>query len=147
MSAISIVRTGAILPATLFLAVTVTVAQEGQIKHTQAPETPATSGQAMYGAYCAVCHGTDGKGGGPAASALKGEIPDLTTLAQRHGGKYPSEYVESVLRFGAENFPAHGNKEMPIWGPVFKSMPRGSESTEALRISNLTQYLGTLQVK
>ena len=74
-------------------------------------------------------------------------MPDLTTLAKRHGGNYPSSYVDSVLRFGAENFPAHGSKDMPIWGPVFESMPGSSSGSVTLRVSNLTKYLGTLQAK
>ncbi|MBZ5572099.1 MAG: cytochrome c [Acidobacteriia bacterium] len=45
------------------------------------------SGQQMYSAYCAVCHGNDGKGGGPAAEALKVPPPDLTVLARKNGGK------------------------------------------------------------
>ena len=136
--------------ATLSLAVTVAVAREGQteVKYARRPETPIESGEAMYLVYCAVCHGTDAKGGGPATPALKDRVPDLTTLSQTHGGKYPAHYVESVLRFGTEkDFPAHGNKDMPIWGATFASMPRNDKSTVTRKITNLTQYLGTLQTK
>ena len=103
----------------------------------------------MYKAYCAVCHGTDGKGNGPAVPALKASVPDLTTLAQRHGGKYPANYVESVLRFGTDTHAAHGSQDMPIWGPVFDAMnPNQSMSNKTtMRIDNLASYIGTLQVK
>ena len=102
----------------------------------------------MYRTYCAVCHALDGKGGGPATPALRDQVPDLTTLSQRHGGKYPAQYVESVLGFGAaKGFPAHGNKDMPIWGRVFASEPQTAENTVTRRITNLTQYLGTIQTK
>jgi mono/diheme cytochrome c family protein len=107
----------------------------------------------MFNAYCAVCHGKDGKGNGPAATAFKTPPPDLSTLAQSHGGKYPATYVQSVLMFGAEGFPVHGTKEMPVWGPAFASLngassnPTGVPPEETLRIHNLTQYIETLQGK
>ena len=47
------------------------------IQHATVKPTSPASGQEMYKAYCAVCHGTDGKGGGPAASALKVPPPTL----------------------------------------------------------------------
>jgi mono/diheme cytochrome c family protein len=102
----------------------------------------------MFNAYCATCHGKDAKGNGPAAPALKGSPPDLTTLAHRNGGKYPATQVETVLRFGAEAYGVHGSQEMPVWGPIFGSMYESSRSPEVqLRITKLTHYLGTLQVK
>ena len=55
--------------------------------------TPAESGKDMFGAYCASCHGLNGKGAGPAASALKVAPADLTALARHNGGKYPAMQV------------------------------------------------------
>jgi hypothetical protein len=72
----------------------------------------------------------------------------LTTLAQRNGGKYPAMQVESIIRFGAGAHAAHGTQTMPVWGPIFGSMDASSRLSEVqLRITNLTHYLGTLQVK
>jgi mono/diheme cytochrome c family protein len=113
MSTASIIRTGAIFCATLFPVFALTAAQEGQTENEDArpPDAPLASGEEMYRTYCAVCHGLDGKGGGPATPALRDQVPDLTTLSQRHDGKYPAKYVESVLRFGTrEDFPGHGNR-------------------------------------
>jgi Cytochrome c len=45
--------------------------QEKVIKHVPVKPTSAASGQEMFTTYCAVCHGGDGMGSGPAASALK----------------------------------------------------------------------------
>jgi mono/diheme cytochrome c family protein len=104
MSRFLSVRTGAVLLATLFLTVTETKAQKDQpeIKYRCPSDAPMESGETMYRTYCAVCHGTDGKGGGPATPALRDQVPDLTTLSQSHEGKYPARYVENVLRFGVE---------------------------------------------
>ena len=72
------------------------------------------SGAVIFKQDCAVCHGEDAKGHGPASTALTVRPPNLTTLAQRHGGKFPDDYVLSVLRNGVKA-PAHGTAEMPIW--------------------------------
>ena len=46
-------------------------------------KTSPTDGKQMYTSYCAPCHGVDGKGNGPAASALKARPTDLTELAKK----------------------------------------------------------------
>ncbi len=100
----------------------------------------------MYRAYCAACHGKTGEGNGPAAAALKTPPANLTTLAQRHGGKFPVGYVRRVLEFGVRT-PAHGSPEMPIWGALFYSLPGNSRAQVRIRISHLIDYLETLQKK
>ena len=121
-------------------------AQDKTIKKTPVEQTSPTSGAEMYKSYCAVCHGKDGKGDGPAAEALKMPPPDLTTLAKRHDGKFPDAYVSNVLRSGAKA-PAHGTAEMPVWGPLFSSLGGGDTAQVNLRISNLTNYIKSLQAK
>lgn len=123
-------------------------AQEAQkeIKHVPVKPTSAASGQDMYKSYCAVCHGVDGTGNGPAASALKVPPPDLTLLAQKNGGKYPALKVSSVIR-GEEPLPAHGSKEMPIWGKLFWSMSGGHSSEVQQRVANLNKHIESLQKK
>ena len=88
----SINKIGFILVA-LLLGVGMMAAQEQSektIKHVPIKGTSPVSGKDMYVAYCAVCHGTDGKGVGPAASALKVPPTDLSSLSKNNGGKYPS---------------------------------------------------------
>lgn len=120
--------------------------QEKVIKHVPVKQTNAASGKEMYASYCAVCHGTDGKGNGPAASALKVPPNDLTLLAEKSGGKYPSLHVSSVLR-GEADTPAHGSKDMPVWGPLFRHMSQGHDAEVQQRIANLTQYIESIQKK
>jgi mono/diheme cytochrome c family protein len=120
--------------------------QQKVIKHVNVKSTSPVSGKEMYTAYCAVCHGTDGKGGGPAASALKVPPSDLTLLSKSNGGKYPALKVGSVIR-GTSNLAAHGSKEMPVWGALFWSMSSGHEGEVQQRVTNLTRYIESLQAK
>jgi mono/diheme cytochrome c family protein len=100
----------------------------------------------MFKSYCAVCHGTDGKGNGPAASAMKTPPGDLTLLSQKNGGKYPSAHVASVIH-GQAGLAAHGSQDMPVWGPLFSSISQGHEAQVQQRIANLVGYIETLQAK
>jgi mono/diheme cytochrome c family protein len=120
--------------------------QAPQIKHVPMKPTSAASGQEMYANYCAVCHGKDGKGAGPAAAALKTAPTDLTTLAKLNGGKYPTAHVATIIR-GEADVPAHGSKDMPVWGPLFLNASQGHEAQVQQRISNLTEYVESLQAK
>jgi mono/diheme cytochrome c family protein len=117
-----------------------------EIKHVPIKPTSAASGEEMYKSYCAVCHGTDAKGNGPAAEALKVPPTDLTVLAQKNGGKYPGMKVAAVVR-GEETLAAHGTKEMPIWGHLFWSMSGGHEAEVQQRVANLNKYIESLQKK
>lgn len=112
-------------------------------------EVPAgyiPSGKAMYKQYCAACHGSEGKGDGPAAFTLKTPPSDLTTLAVRHMGTFPRDYVENILRFGP-GVKAHGSSDMPTWGSIFQMIDKNNERAVQQRIKNITDYLASLQVK
>ena len=138
--------------ALIVFACTVAAQDQGQgqsekvIKHVPVQATSPVSGKEMYTAYCAVCHGTDGKGGGPAASALKVPPTDLTLLGKNNGGKYPALKVSSSIR-NESDLPAHGSKEMPVWGTLFWSMSSGHEGEVQQRVGNLTKYIEFLQAK
>ncbi len=119
-------------------------AQDTQIKKVPITRTPATSGQQMFVTYCATCHGKEGKGDGPAASALKKAPADLTQLAKKNGGKYPENHVAATIR--TADSPVHGSKEMPVWGPLLSSVS-SSQGEVQLRVSNLVKYIETLQEK
>jgi mono/diheme cytochrome c family protein len=116
------------------------------IKHVPVKPTSAASGSEMYKAYCAVCHGLDGRGRGPAADALKVPPTDLTSLAKNNGGKYPALRVTSSVR-GEANTPAHGTAEMPVWGHLFRSMSGGHDAEVQQRVANLTEYIEGMQAK
>jgi len=116
------------------------------LKHVPITNAPSNSGKQMFNSYCAVCHGTDAKGNGPAASALKTPPTDLTTLAQKNGGKYPAPHVAAVIR-GQATTPSHGSQDMPVWGPLFSSISQGHEAQVQQRITNLVAYIESEQAK
>jgi mono/diheme cytochrome c family protein len=116
------------------------------LKHVPITRTPSTSGKEMYKSYCAVCHGPDGKGNGPAAPAMKTNPTDLTALAQKSGGKYPASHVAAVIH-GQAAPPSHGSQDMPIWGPLFSSIDQGHEAQVQQRTTNLVNYIEGIQVK
>ena len=116
------------------------------VKHVPITNTPSNSGKEMFNSYCAVCHGKDGKGDGPAASALKTPPIDLTALAQKNGGKYPAAHVAAVIK-GQATTPSHGSQDMPVWGPLFSSISQGHEGQVQQRITNLVTYIDSLQAK
>ena len=137
------------IAAILICVAVVTVYAEDQkpaVKHVPAPPTSAASGKQMFEAYCASCHGTSGKGDGPAAGALKSAPADLTSLTKKNGGKFPADRVTSILR-GQATVTAHGNRDMPVWGPVFWHMSQGHEAEVHQRVANLTRYVESLQAK
>jgi len=108
------------------------------------PTSPA-SGKEMFATYCAVCHGPDGRGAGPAAAALKTPPANLTQLTAKNKGKYPEFQVAQTL--SAKGVVAHGSQEMPVWGDLFKSVSRGDNDIVRLRVANLTSYIQSIQAK
>jgi mono/diheme cytochrome c family protein len=121
-------------------------AQQSNVVTIPAPRTSPTSGKEMYLAYCAACHGREGKGNGPVAGALKVPPSDLTGLSKRNHGKFPSIQVVNVIT-GRAGVPEHGSEEMPVWGPIFMTMGHQHESEARLRVANLADYLKSLQQK
>ena len=141
-----LLRIAVLAIACLLMFNTIGAGQQTAIKPVPVRPTSPASGKEMFTQYCAACHGRDGKGGGPAASALKLPPPDLTALAKHNDAKFPGAHVASTLQFGS-NMPAHGTREMPIWGPLLQSLKRTDDAQVKQRIANLTDYIKSLQVK
>jgi mono/diheme cytochrome c family protein len=135
--------TGVLVNAVVFMVASgLAAAQAGSKAATVEPVT----GKQIYSSYCALCHGSDAKGGGPFAAQLKVWPPDLTQLAKKNHGAFPEMRVSETID-GEFGKPSHGNSEMPIWGPVFRSMAHGHKDNAQLRIKSLVKYLESVQEK
>lgn len=136
--------TGALLAAALW-----PVAPAAQTTGGQVPRLTieSTDGRDVFDVYCATCHGRDGRGDGPVAASLKTPPPDLTLLARRNGGTFPAVVLRHVLLGTADRpLPAHGTREMPVWGPIFLALDP-DETRATLRIERLLAYIESLQAK
>jgi mono/diheme cytochrome c family protein len=80
----------------------------------QEPDT----GKMEYQRSCVACHGVDGKGTGPLAAVLKTKPADLTTIAKRNNGAFPTNRVYETID-GRQEIKSHGPREMPVWGFSF----------------------------
>ncbi len=136
----------AVFPMVLFGALALGQQPGAETKTATPSKREPVSGKQLYVSYCAMCHGTDAKGGGPFSPQLKVWPPDLTQLARKNNGTYPAMRVAESID-GEFGKPAHGSREMPIWGPVFRSMAHGRQDSAQLRIDNVVKYLETLQQK
>ena len=103
-------------------------------------------GAPLYTAYCAVCHGQDGKGAGPMARSLKFPPLDLTKITERTGGAFPLKRVQKIIAGEEEIAAGHGTRAMPVWGPVF-SQVAWDQDLGRIRVYNLAKYIETLQTR
>lgn len=66
-------------------------------------------------------------------------------ISARNDGKFPTIKVRRYIE-GLDEIPAHGSRDMPVWGSVLRSLGGGQSETD-LRIANLTKYLESIQQK
>ena len=129
----------------LYIILAATAAAQGPkvIKQTNAKSSAAWTGDALYKEFCAVCHGIEAKGNGPAASSLKLPPTDLTQFSRRNGSKYNDLKMRGIIA-NTDAVGAHGNSEMPVWGDIFKSIS-SNENFGQMRVDALVKYLQTIQ--
>jgi hypothetical protein len=106
------------------------------------------SGLEMYESLCSSCHGVGGEGDGPVAPLIKIHVPDLTHIAKRDGGEFPTEDVRRTID-GRFDRPAHGPRDMPVWGWQFYRSDSVKDPAERARvdalIDRLVVYLRSIQ--
>ena len=113
----------------------------------QDPALDGISGAYAFRTHCASCHGADGKGEGPLADSLRFHPADLTLIAKRHGGSFPTETVVRIVD-GRQPLKGHGAPDMPIWGDAFKNADTGYDDKRVKeKIHSIVEYLKTLQAK
>jgi len=116
-------------------------------------KTTAYSGEALYLANCANCHGKYGEGNGPMAADLPKTPPDLRHLAAANGGVFPRQRLTEIID-GRAIVAAHGDREMPVWGQAFSALnddesksPAEIEADTHARITALVDFLARIQQK
>jgi len=103
-------------------------------------------GSSDYQAFCASCHGASGKGDGIVARSLAKKPADLTQLAKKNAGAFPTERVVKTIDSGAGSH--GGSADMPEWLSVFEKSSTSPGKAEAtMRINALVRYLESIQEK
>ena len=119
-----------------------------------AAQTPAPSsmkqfipGAELFRTYCASCHGPAARGDGPLASSMVRKPADLTEIAKRNGGLFPTELVFRTID-GKKPVRGHGGPDMPVWGDAFsRSRDGGDPETVKRMIQSLVDYLESIQTR
>ena len=131
------------LPALVLLAACATTSRDER-------SVEQLSGVEMYERLCASCHGTGGQGDGPVSSLIKIGVPDLTRIALRDGGEFPTEDVRRTID-GRWDRRAHGARDMPVWGWQFYDSANTNDAQERAvvdsMIDRLVVYLRSIQVE
>lgn len=109
-------------------------------------DNPLENGRHSYTAFCASCHGAEGRGDGPVATALTTPPTDLTRIQQQNGGTFPTDSVYAYID-GRADVQAHGTREMPVWGNIWMEQEGQPVRAEVVqqRINELVEYIRTLQ--
>jgi mono/diheme cytochrome c family protein len=105
------------------------------------------SGAELFDRFCASCHGSEARGNGPVAASLNVAVPDLTTIAVRHG-EFPAMLIRDVIDGRGIDMRAHGTRTMPVWGYEFWVEEGGDVNAQrAVRdaINKLVEHLRTVQ--
>jgi mono/diheme cytochrome c family protein len=115
----------------------------------RAAEAPEMTGAQLFQSFCAACHGTEARGNGPRADAMRRKPPDLTQIAMRNGGSFPTEQVRRTID-GRALRPAHFTDDMPVWGWEFYAY-KGEDAERRKRanelVAKLIEYLRSIQQK
>jgi mono/diheme cytochrome c family protein len=131
------------LHSIFWLALVSSTAAHAQTSKPVALPADSLIGKDSFEAYCASCHGSDGRGDGHVARSLRSVPTNLTELSRRNGTIFPRERVTAVLTGPDRLISAHGTIEMPVWGPLFRMFE--SDARTRVRIENLVAYIQTLQ--
>ena len=114
----------------------------------------ASFGATIYKDHCAVCHGETGAGDGMVGKLFTQPPADLQLLARNNNGVFPTQAVIDAI-YGRRPIQAHGQTEMPIWGPYFMTEvlesptidPKDAAMITQGRVLSVVSYLQSLQVE
>ncbi len=118
-----------------------------------APDEPlegsATEGALFFAENCSGCHGMDAKGNGPDAVGLDPRPADLTQIAARNGGTFPSDWVMSTIDGFHRDAPM--GTAMPVFGAdtfgdtVIVERTEGVGTPIPVMLLALERYLASIQ--
>ena len=111
------------------------------------------TGAEDFTTFCAACHGTGGRGDGPAAAGLDRKPADLTGLSARNGGVFPGTRVMAKIWGYTGVKPGHRDdgSPMPRFGPLLQGevVPYdggdGIATPTPVRLVEIAEYLKRLQ--
>lgn len=101
--------------------------------------------------YCSACHGPSGKGDGELAGTLSKKPADLTRLAARNGGAFPTTRV--MAKIWGYTGGRDGAEVMPNFGPLLDSetVPYdggdGIMTPTPIRLVQIAEHLKSLQAR
>ena len=108
-----------------------------------------TTGAGDYAAFCAGCHGAAGTGDGEMAAGLPQRPADLTQLAARNGGTFPTTRV--MAQIWGYTGGRDGGRVMPQFSALLDGtlVPYdggdGIMTPTPIRLVELAEHLKTLQ--
>lgn len=110
--------------------------------------TDIETGRMLFASNCAACHGSEGKGAGPASIGLGAPPPDLTALALQNRGRFPRAYVIEIV--AGKVGPDHPTAAMPeFWTAELGQLVRVTSDGKALTVPAglvaVTNYLESIQ--
>ena len=110
--------------------------------------SPPKSGATLFAQNCAVCRGANARGGGAATVNLEQVPADLTLIAERNGGLFPSDDV--LAKIHGYGGPGHFG-EMPDFADIDRGENIMWETQNGQKIATpralvaLVRYLEGLQ--
>ena len=111
---------------------------------------PMPTGAEDFADFCAGCHGLSGNGNGEMAATLSRRPTDLTLLARRNGGTFPTTQVMAKI-WGYTG--GKGSDVMPNFGPLLDSdmVPYdggdGIMSPTPMRLVQIAEHLQAIQLR
>ena len=109
----------------------------------------AAAGRRLYLQYCSACHGPGAQGDGLVSGFMRPKPPDLTQLAKRNKGTFPTVLVIDTID-GRSMPRAHGDSDMPVWGTILRADAAGADNPELKVhsvVTQITDYLRSIQAK
>ena len=103
------------------------------------------TGPQLYQRFGASCHGKQAYGDGPVATTLKVMVPDLTRIARRQpNGEFPEQRIREIVD-GRAVLPAHGLRDMPVWGYELEAQSPPDQPGRAAAQSLIDKLVGYLR--